>query len=333
MQKSPIRILTNFRRLTPSLMPEIPLSFTYLPEITQWRDWVRALAACRKSDLIILNSWPSTLMALCVLKPFFPPRVKLVSVDLILRHPMTPKDRLKALVRRLLFLQVDHFLLYFKDLSGYSRFYGITPARSAYIPCKVNGWDQILKRPPDPGEGDHVLCAGRTMRDLGTFVEAMRRCGCPGLLVQQNPTLLAENGTDSWTGPLPENLTLLVDQGNAFETFVGYLARARVVVIPRFRHDISASGISTYLLAMLLRRPVVISEGPGVSDLLVDEAVIVPVEDPDALAQGISRLWSDPVLREDVVERGYRYAASLEGEERLYRNILQGALDALGACP
>ena len=80
---------------------------------------------------------------------------------------------------------------------------------------------------------------------------------------------------------------------------VRLLRGARLVVLPMLRDRIRAAGISTYLNAMLLGKCVIISEGPGVSDVLSPEqAIFVPPEDPAALAGAIARAWEDRELRE-----------------------------------
>ena len=233
------------------------------------------------SDLVLLNIDQKRLMLACLLRWVWPAaRFRLVSADLILRPPKTAKDRLKVLLKRVLFKRVDGFVLYFKDLKGYERFYGIGPGRAIYVPFKVNGWDEISRRPPGTPDGSYVLCAGRTLRDVGTFVEALRRSGCPGVLLQQKRELLAEHGTSEWAGELPPNVELIVDDSDHIEPYLDFISKARLVVIPRFKGDIAPTGISTYLVAMALNKCVIISGGPGAEDVLTDgEAVIVPPED------------------------------------------------------
>src|SRR3712207_7454218 len=45
----------------------------------------------------------------------------------------------KVFVKRVLFSRVDRFVLYFKNLEGYERFYRIGPDRVSYVRFKVNG--------------------------------------------------------------------------------------------------------------------------------------------------------------------------------------------------
>ena len=101
---------------------------------------------------------------------------------------------------------------------------------------------------------------------------------------------------------------------------------ARIVALPILSSTLAASGISVYLNAMLLNKPVVISAGPGVSDVLTDQAVIVPPEDPAALAESIAQLWNDAELRKRNAGAGQRYAMSLGGEPELRRRVLEAVM-------
>jgi len=93
-------------------------------------------------------------------------------------------------------------------------------------------------------------------------------------------------------------------------------------VIPTFPNSIYAPGLSLYLLAMALRRCVIISEGPQTRGLLKDEAIIVPPGDPGALAQAIRRCWEDDNLRKSTADAGRRYAELCAGEARMISDIV-----------
>lgn len=330
MRKQRTRVLTNLQCLNQSSLPDTPLSFSYTNTDSASVGAVKFLTACLRSDIVILETDDKRLLLACALKwvlPIF--RFKLVSIDLILRLPKSPAGRLKAFLKRLLLMQVDRFMLFFKDLRGCQRLYGIGSNRAVYVPFKVNDWDKIHLWSDTPSSGDYVMCAGRTMRDVNTFVEALRRSGCPGLLHQQKAEMMAKHGTQAWEGALPPNLRLVVDDSYKHEVFLNFIANARLVVIPRFRNDIGPAGIATYLVAMALNKCVIISEGPGVNDVLTDEAVIVPPEDPEALARQIELLWNNHQLRAEVAARGKKYALSLGGEERLHRDILVASVQSL----
>jgi glycosyltransferase involved in cell wall biosynthesis len=330
MSRQRTRVLTNLRRMNQSSLPDAPLLFSYTDSNSALGGAVKFIAACLRSDVVILETAVERLLLACALKWVLPVfRFRLVSVDLILRIPKSPAGRVKAFLKRLLLMQVDQFMLFFKDLRGCQRLYGIGPDRAIYIPFKVNDWDKMHLWADTTSGGDYVMCAGRTMRDVNTFVEAIRRSGCPGLLHQQQADVMAEHGTQGWKGDLPPNLKLVVDDSYRHEVFLDFIANARLVVIPRFRNDIGPAGIATYLVAMALNKCVIISEGPGVDDVLTDQAVIVSPEDPEALARQIELLWNDHQLRAGIAARGKKYALSLGGEQRMHRDILAASIQRL----
>jgi len=281
---------------------------------------------CCRADLIIIDNdhWRVYLAAL--LRPWL--RFALVSVDLILRQPLTMRERLLAKLKSIALAQVDKFILYFKNAAGYERYYGVKPKRVVYVPFKPNGKDELFWPPTVPA-GDYVLCAGRTRRDVGTFVKAMEIAGCPGILLQQPADIMREHGTDDWQEELPANVKLVIHKDDKLETFISAIANAKLVVIPRYKRDIGCTGISTYLMAMALGKCVVISQGPGVDDLLSDEAAIVPAEDVAALAATVSRLWNDDIERRHIAACGKRYADALGDTERLCGDILAQSLLSL----
>jgi glycosyltransferase involved in cell wall biosynthesis len=326
-----IRVLSNFRGLERAAPAGVPVRHEYLDDPPGLGGTWRLVRGCARADVVILNIDQQKLMLACLLRWVLPVlRFKLISVDLIMRPPKTRPGRLKALVKKLLFSRVDLFILYFKNIEGYERFYGVRADRVAYVPFKVNGWEKVASRPRDAAGGDYVLCSGRTLRDIATFVEAMRHVTCPGVLLQQRRELLEAHGTEAWSGELPPNVRLVVDEGDSLDAYIDFISGARLLVLPRYRGDIAPTGISTYLLAMALHKCVIISAGPGAEDVLTDQAVIVPPEDAPRLAEQIELLWRDDQLRSEIASRGREYARSLGGEDRLLSDIVRVSLRTLG---
>jgi glycosyltransferase involved in cell wall biosynthesis len=326
---TPIRVLTNFRDLNESHAPETPVRFDYFSDDVTPREFLKR---CLASDVLILNTDPQRLMLACALKWLMPlTHFRIVSVDLIVRTPRSAQARLKTYIQRILFKRVHRFVFYFQDLRGCRKFYGIGADRAVFVPFKVNAQESITRRLAAGAvpEGEYVMCAGRTMRDVPTFVEAMRQAGCPGILHQQPSDLMAAHGTTTWEGELPPNVKLVVDDSNSHEVFLDYVAWARLIVIPRYKHDIGPAGIATYLIAMAMNKCVIVSDGPGVGDVLTDEAAIVPPENVDELAKQIQLLWNDHAQRNAIANRGRRYADAVGGDDRLYRDILRVSMLSL----
>ena len=304
-------------------MPDEPLSFCYAGSISERAGALEFIRKCFDSDLVLLDAEVRNLLIACALKLLFlRSRLTILSVDIILRVPRTLVGRAKAFCMRALLRQVNRFILFFNNTSGCERWYGISRDRTIYVPFKVNGWEEIIAMPRGNADGDYVLCAGRTLRDLGTFVKAMEISRCPGVLLQQPSELVRAHGTAAWSEQLPPNVKRLIDTSDQVTDFLRFIANARLVIIPRFKHDIAPTGISTYLMAMALNKCVIISAGPGADDVLTDQAVIVPAENAERLSQEISDLWNDHQRRERVASRGYEYAMSLGGYERLLSDIL-----------
>lgn len=292
--------------------------------------WRKFTQQCATADLVIIDNDQRTLFLASVMRLFC--SFKLVSVDLILRPPPGLVGKFIAFAKRILLCGVNCFILYFKNTRGYEKHYGIPRSKIRYVPFKVNGRDQSCW-PSATSREDYVLCAGRTLRDVATFVDAMRIAGCPGLLVQQPEEDIVLHGTAAFRGDLPQNVRLVIHEDGELGTFLEFLAGARLVVIPRFRGDIGCTGISTYLMAMGLGKCVILSRGPGAEDLLTREAVLVTPEDVTELASAISKFWQDHEERRLVAAAGQRYAETCGSSDRLLRDILDASLACLEIHP
>ena len=284
-----------------------------------------------EATLIIIDGNPQLVLDLCRYFFLHPGRRRpLVSVDIVLRAPapgMGPA--LKTLVKRLLLTRVDHFIHYFKDLRGYSRYFGITPERSSFVPFKPNLRSRHDALPH--ADGRYVLCFGRSLRDYDTFLRAAELFDHPAAIPTPNFAQLTRHGSRFTRSldDLPPNVEVLPDHGDE-DSQIRILEGAHLVVLPILKSSLM-SGISTYLNAMMFGKCVIMSEGPGGSDVLTDEALFVPPEDPAALAAMIRRCWEDDQLRHRTAERGHAYAMSLGGEPQFYQRIIDQAVGWMAA--
>jgi glycosyltransferase involved in cell wall biosynthesis len=321
------RIVTNFERFEPTWTCGAETG-----EAVQARTFDEFLREFPRCDLILINGDIAVTLRLCAHFLMFPwKRKPIVAVDLVLRRPRTFQARAAAVVKRLLLSRVDHFIHYFKNLDGYSSCYGITRGRSSFVPFKPNLRYRYKPRADLP-EGEYVLCLGRSQRDYDTFFEAMEGLPFPGAIPAPDFAALREHDS-RFTWPLdrlPANVRVLDDDGSQ-QNMIRAIEGAKIVALPVLRSTLAASGISVYLNAMFLGRPVVISNGPGVSDVLTHQAVMVPPEDPKSLRDAIARVWSDAELRARLADSGRNYALSLGGEPELRARVLENALAFLRA--
>src|SRR5277367_6289024 len=183
-----MRIVTNFERFDPTWTSHGETGEAVMARA--FSDFLRELPGC---GLILINGEIGLTLRLCVYFLLFPWRRKpIVVVDLVLRRPKTLRARLAARIKRLLLARVDHSIHYFRDLEGYSAWYGITPERSSFVPFKPNLRYRYEPR-VDLAEGDYVLCMGHSQRDYDTFFDAMEGLPFPGAIPVPDFPALREN--------------------------------------------------------------------------------------------------------------------------------------------
>lgn len=330
MTRRTLRVLSELPRFHGITTDRYAVQADYLLNEDSFTNGMKLLFKVPEYDVILMNSSTRGLLGLCLARWLWPfQRCRLVSLDIHLNEPIGWKQRVVSQLKRFLLKKVDLHVLFFNDFSGYERCFGITSAKAKFVPFKVNSWDIVSHDGSTEREGEYVFCGGRSLRDLETFKRAMKQVPFPGLLLyQQDPTFMALHGTPVDLAGLPQNVRPERHNGDN-DTWIDYIRRAKIVVIPTFANSIYAPGLSLYLLAMGLRRCVIISEGPQTRGLLDKEAIIVPAEDPDALARAIRKAWEDDAFRKQVADAGRKYAERCAGEERMLIDIANACGDFL----
>jgi glycosyltransferase involved in cell wall biosynthesis len=285
----------------------------------------------READLIIINCDVGLAMKLAALYLFFPfLRRPILGHDIVLRQPITAKAKLALPLKRFLLSRIDHYSLHFRILDGYRKYFGINPDRVSYLPSKPNiRYRYDYKVGPD---GEYILCFGRSERDYDTFFAAMETLPhLPAVIPPPNFASFKKHAARFTrdVNRLPPNMRIIEDDGSV-ASLIRIIEKAKLVVLPIVASRIAPSGIGTYLNAMLMGKCVITSEGVATSDVLLHgEALLVPPEDPDALARMIRRAWDDRELRERTAESGRKYSEACGGEPELRQRVLDRALEKL----
>jgi glycosyltransferase involved in cell wall biosynthesis len=165
---------------------------------------------------------------------------------------------------------------------------GLDPAR---VYTALLGIDERFFAPrPLPDGEPYVLTVGKDLsRDLATFVEAVRRLGVRAELAVYPRNL------EGIQLP-PKVRARVVGPTELRELYAG----AACVVIPQHRPDYpygsEGGGLTALLESMAMAKPTVISDRPILRDYVTgrETAVVVPPEDPAALASAIERVLVDP---------------------------------------
>lgn len=151
--------------------------------------------------------------------------------------------------------------------------------------------DQRFFAPQGSPPEELVVSAGQHRRDYPTLVAAAGRLGVPTEIAASSPWMANAGPLDV---ALPENVTVR----RALDRLAlrALYDRASVVVVPLEAGLDIAAGVTAALEGMAMRKPLVVTDTPGIAEYVDDDenAVVVPPGDPGALAGAIEGLLGDP---------------------------------------
>lgn len=272
-----------------------------------------------RADYVILDFDSRPFLFFTSLKLLTFARFRLVCVDLFLSRPVTLKARISLPLRIILLRRVHRFLVYTRRTEAYERIFRLRPDAFRYLPYKVNALDLILRT--TSGDDGYVFSGGKSRRDFQTFVRAIAPLGIPAKIMTSPEHDSRRHGTTTTALPAAEMIQV-IHNDSGLAPFVDCMSRARLVVIPLLKDEITQAGIAVYLMAMALRKCVVISRGIGVDDVIPDGAALfVEPGDEDVLRETVLRVWHDEDLRSSVAAAGYHYAMSLGDFHRVASDI------------
>lgn len=169
--------------------------------------------------------------------------------------------------------------------------WGVDPGRVA---CTPFYWTLPEDEPAARFGGHGIFAGGDSLRDHGTLVNAARQLEVPVTIATRRQP----------AGPLPANVT---SGPVPHETFLSQMYASAVVAVPLEPGLARSAGQQTYLNAMVLGKPVVVSDVPGARDHIVngETGLLVPPADADALATAL-RWATDPANAVAVRQMGER---------------------------
>jgi glycosyltransferase involved in cell wall biosynthesis len=270
------------------------------------------------SALFISNPEKEELVFIFLVKALYRSGLKIFVFDLIMQEMGARKDGLLTRVKRRLLAAIDVFIFIHKDVDGYVQNYAIPRSRCRYVPFKANNFD--LAEKVIGKDGDYVVALGASQRDYRLLVDSVRGSAIPLKIILPEASIKAHRAHIGYD-VLPENVHHVKAPVDRL-AWSRYLAESRVVVIPIIPGTIQPAGISVYLEAMVLGKPVVITRGASTEGILDEDlAVLVPPGDVQALRQAVISVWNDGVLRQRLSENGRKYALSLGDHGRLLRDL------------
>jgi glycosyltransferase involved in cell wall biosynthesis len=158
------------------------------------------------------------------------------------------------------------------------------------------------------GDGGYVFAGGDSLRDYDTLLAAADGLDAPVRLV-----------TNNRLGRLPDNVTS--DGPVTPDRYDELVANARVVVVP-LRPGRRAAGLITYVNAMALGKPVIVSDTPAAREYVEHgrTGIVVKAEDPVALRDALA--WAlDPANRAELDTMGRSARAAVRHPRDYWQSL------------
>jgi glycosyltransferase involved in cell wall biosynthesis len=183
---------------------------------------------------------------------------------------------------------VRYAVLSTSEVKTFPKVWGVDPHRVVFqpFPHTLHGHQDMPTR--DDG---YIFAGGNSFRNYGMLLDAVEGTGVKTRIATQ------------WKPQVPlENVEI---GPTSHDDFMHLLGNSHAVVVP-LRQMVRSAGQQTYLNAMGLAKPVIVTDGPGVRDYVIDgvTGVIVP---PDAqkLREAILHVM-DPANAAMYAEMGRR---------------------------
>jgi glycosyltransferase involved in cell wall biosynthesis len=268
-------------------------SFRFLREV--WR-------ARKTADVLLIDGvlpqmwvgWLQTYLPGCGLKV-------IVTECLWEWEPKSFRGYLKLRVMRLMLQRIDKCILYAKaDIPKFAEYYQVDPLKFVFIPFFNTLHPQRYTYAEIPG--GYVFSGGNSDRDYASLVEAMRSLDAQCLIACRPAAL---KGLD-----MPTNVYRVEANSGQFRQL---LKSAAIVVVAMKGGSLRSAGQQTFLNAMRLGKPVIVTDPEGAQDYIQngETGLTVRPGDPQALRQALEMLLHDPATYSRIAANAQVASADL----------------------
>jgi glycosyltransferase involved in cell wall biosynthesis len=201
------------------------------------------------------------------------------------------------------------------EVEWFPRTWGVSPERVALTPYHYTLSDDMLAM--QTATDGRIFAGGDSLRDHGLLIDALRDLPHPALIATRTPK-------PEWLRALPSHVEV---SGVSEDAYIRETARAPVVVVPLESRSDRSAGQATYLNAMALGKPVIVTDAAGARDhIRADETgVIVPCGDRDALRAALRRVLEDRAYAQSLGEAARRDVLERFSPDRYVERILEVA--------
>jgi len=192
------------------------------------------------------------------------------------------------------------------EIPLFSAAWDIPESKLRFVPYFYTFTEKMLAVPAPPQE-NHIFAGGNSHRDYLPYLEAIDA-------LREYEFVIATNLLEHKT--LPPNVRAGPVSRNEFARL---MRSSRAVVVPMKRNLIRAVGQQTYLNAMLLEKPTILTDALGVRDhVLEGETAIVVDGSPQSYVDAIRKVF-DPANR-TAIDKMCKFARKTVLEQYNFQN-------------
>lgn len=201
---------------------------------------------------------------------------------------------IKKVLIRLVSQSVTKFVVWSKEeVDNYSSEFGISKEKFVFLfhHESIDGYEFKVKN------GDYIFAGGNSSRDYRTLIESVGNLNVNVKIALTDYNLIKDV-------QIPANIEILSPDPKEFRAL---MAGSRAVIVPLKKGLLQSAGQQTYLNAMIMKKPVIVTDAPGVRDYIKhsETGLVIPPEDTAAMKNMILAVLSDNREIRKMVETAY----------------------------
>ena len=256
----------------------------------------------KKSDLVIADGLRMAFLFTLLNTIFFWKKIRILVYNTYFYYPSRkPLIKIYQIMKAtILKHSVRHFILFStSEQRDCQKIFKISANKLSYIPFHILHENELSKF--EPHEEDFIFSGGNSCRDYETLFEAVSS-------LEIKTRVFSTINFDMKR--LPKNVEIILND-HSVRAFYGPMSNAILVVILLESDILRSAGQGTYLSAMYLGKCCIVSDTPGVRDLIEDgeTGIIVPPRDPEKLRNTIIELLSNRNRRNIIGTSAKKYVS------------------------
>ena len=260
-----------------------------------------------KYDAIVLGGNSKQDISYLILQRLFPFRKRpIVKTECLWFESSPAKQLVKVHLFKWLDRLIDRYIVYARrEIVDYAKAFRLPQSKFVFISYHTTvDLDKVTIE-----HGDYLFSGGNFARDYSTLAKAVK-----GLDLQ---VIIACNKLDTIKGiKFPDNVTV-VDVGP--QRFRQLMARSGINVVALAPGLLHSGGQQTFLNAMAMGKPVIVTDPEGAQDYIEDgvDGILVPPSDSGKLRSAILKIHNSPNFAMRLGQAAMKKAVKWDTEAHL----------------